>query len=122
MKEKTMIGSIVAGGMVLCGCSLADQQTGNTPAAPDYSTDSAWLAKADSLDKPVDVFYVYPTIYAGLDPKKGNVLHRYYSKMTHTLREAFRVLKPGKAAIFVVGSSVMRGIDTQTDTCLAEIG
>jgi len=62
------------------------------------------------------------SIVAELDPKKGNVLHRYYSEMTRTLREAFRVLKPGKAAIFVVGSSVMRGIDTQTDTCLAEIG
>jgi hypothetical protein len=73
MKEKTVIGSIVAGGMVCCGCAFADQQTGNTPPAPDYSTDRAWLAKADRLDKPVDVFYVYPTIYAGLDPKNMDI-------------------------------------------------
>lgn len=56
------------------------------------------------------------------DKKKGKVLHRYYSEMTCSLREMFRVLKPGKAAIVVVGSSVMRGIDTETQTCLSEIG
>jgi len=56
------------------------------------------------------------------DEKKGRVLHRYYSEMTRTLREMFRVLKPGKAAVVVVGSSVMRGRDTETQTCLADIG
>ncbi len=56
------------------------------------------------------------------DKKKGCVLHRYYSEMTRVLGEMFRVLKPGKAAIVVVGNSVMRGIDTETDACLAEIG
>ncbi len=59
---------------------------------------------------------------ARLDAKKGQVLHRYYSEITRVLREVFRVLKPGKSAIFVVGSSVMRGRDTETHHCLAEIG
>ena len=59
---------------------------------------------------------------ASLDHKKGVVLHRYYSEMTRTLREMFRVLKPGKAAIIVVGSSMMRDKDTETSECLAEIG
>jgi len=62
------------------------------------------------------------TDITNLDEKKGRVLHRYYSEMTRTLREMFRVLKPGKAAIIVVGSSVMRGRDTETQTCLADIG
>lgn len=57
-----------------------------------------------------------------LDRKKGRVLHRYYSEMTRTLHEMYRVLKPGKAALVVVGSSVMRGRDTETHQCLAEIG
>jgi len=57
-----------------------------------------------------------------LDRKKGRVLHRYYSEMTRALREMFRVLKPGKIAIVVVGTSVMRGRNTETATCLAEIG
>ena len=59
---------------------------------------------------------------AQVDQKKAKVLHRYYSEMTRCLREMMRVLKPGKAAIVVVGSSTMRGMDTRTDICLGEIG
>jgi hypothetical protein len=62
------------------------------------------------------------TKVASLDPKKGLVLSRYYSEMSRALGEMFRVLKPGKAAIVVVGSSNMRGVDTLTHICLAEIG
>ncbi len=54
--------------------------------------------------------------------KKGLVLHRYYSEMTRTLQEMFRVLKPGKAAIVVVGTSILKGYDTETQNCLADIG
>jgi DNA modification methylase len=57
-----------------------------------------------------------------LDEKKGAVLHRYYSEMTRVLREMWRVLRPGRAAILVVGNSVMRGLDTETHLCLADIG
>jgi len=56
------------------------------------------------------------------DLKKGQVLHRYYSEMTRVLREMFRVLKPGKSAIVVVGSSTLKGKDTETGECLADIG
>jgi hypothetical protein len=58
----------------------------------------------------------------GQDSKKALVLRRYYSEMTDTLAEMLRVLRPGKAAILVVGTSRMRGIDIRVDTCLAEIG
>jgi DNA modification methylase len=57
-----------------------------------------------------------------LDPQKGQVLRRYYSEMTQVLREMHRVLKQGKAAILVVGNSEMRGRDTETQNCLADIG
>ncbi|RMG55832.1 MAG: site-specific DNA-methyltransferase [Acidobacteria bacterium] len=56
------------------------------------------------------------------DQKKGRALHRYYSEMTRILREMHRVLRPGKIAIVIIGSSVMRGRDTETPMCLAEIG
>ena len=59
---------------------------------------------------------------ARVDPKKAKVLHRYYSEMTRCLTEMARVLKPGKAAIVVVGSSTMRGMGTRADVCLGEIG
>lgn len=55
------------------------------------------------------------------DRQKGHALHLYYSDMTRVLREMRRVLRPGKCAILVVGSSVMRGRDTETQTCLADI-
>jgi DNA modification methylase len=57
-----------------------------------------------------------------LDRQKGRVLHRYYTEMTRCLQEMYRLLKPGKAAIVVVGSSVMRHRDTETQHCLADIG
>ena len=57
-----------------------------------------------------------------LDDKRGRVLHRYYSEMQRVLKELYRVLKANKAAIVVVGNSTMRGKDTQTQNCLAEIG
>ena len=62
------------------------------------------------------------TKISNLDSKRGKVLHRYFSEMTRTLREMYRVLKKGKTAIVVVGSSIMRGEDTQTQHCLADIG
>lgn len=57
-----------------------------------------------------------------VDSKKGKSLHRYYSEMVGILGEMGRVLRPGKAAIVVVGSSTLRGMDTQTGYCLGEIG
>lgn len=56
------------------------------------------------------------------DRSKAKSLLRYYSEMTRVLEEMFRVLKLGKAAVVVVGSSSIRGVDTRTHECLAEIG
>lgn len=59
---------------------------------------------------------------AEADEKKSRVVRRYYSEMTRVLSEIYRVLKPGKAAIVIVGSSIIRGIDTETQNCLTDIG
>ena len=59
---------------------------------------------------------------ARIDVKKATVLRRYYSEMSRTLKEMARVLKPGKAAVVVVGISTMRGISTKNDVCVGEIG
>ncbi|NLI97981.1 hypothetical protein GX441_04895 [bacterium] len=55
------------------------------------------------------------------DAKKAKILHKYYSDMEETLEETYRVLKPGRVAIIVIGSSTMRGLDVKTHECLAEI-
>ena len=60
--------------------------------------------------------------FSQFDRKKMFVLHRYYSEMARVLKEMYRVLKPGKAAIVVVGSSIIRGVDIETQNCLAHIG
>lgn len=56
-----------------------------------------------------------------VDVRKGKVLERYYQDMTQVMRESYRVLQPGRCAVFVVASSRLRGIDTQSDLCLGEI-
>lgn len=56
------------------------------------------------------------------DRKKAEVLFRYFRDMEGALREMARVLRPHKAAVVVVGSSTMRGIDVLTHEALAEIG
>lgn len=61
-------------------------------------------------------------LVAAKDAKKGLVLRRYYSEMSRVLGEMHRVLKPGKAAIVVVGNSIIRDVDTETHHCLASIG
>ena len=55
------------------------------------------------------------------DARKGRVLHRYYSELSRAIREMFRVLCPDRAAVVVVGSSVMRGQHTDASSCVAEI-
>jgi hypothetical protein len=54
--------------------------------------------------------------------KRGEALRRYYSEMTRVLAESHRVLKEDRAAVFVVGSAIMGGIDSAAQTCLSEIG
>lgn len=79
------------------------------------------ISDVDFVSMPAYTDHIIHEITA-VDEKKGDVLCRYYSEMTRTLQEMYRVLKPGKAAVLVVGSSVMRGKDTETAVCLAEIG
>lgn len=59
---------------------------------------------------------------ANADRKKALSIRRYYSEMTRILREMYRVLKPGKCAVLVVGSSTVRDVDTEVHKCLEEIG
>lgn len=56
-----------------------------------------------------------------LDARKGQVIRRYYSEMTRTFREMYRVLKGGRAAIIVVGTSVVRNKDIEVGECLTDI-
>ena len=58
----------------------------------------------------------------GKDIRKANVYRRYLAEMSKCFSEMLRVLKPGRAVIIVVGSSFMRGLDTETALCLGAVG
>ena len=59
---------------------------------------------------------------AEVDAKKAVALRRYFSEMSAVIAEMQRVLKKGKAAVIVVGTSHLRGIDVETQKGLAAIG
>jgi DNA modification methylase len=56
------------------------------------------------------------------DSRKGLSISKYYFESAQILNELFRVLKPGKTLIYVVGSSIVRGIDIDIGSCLQELG
>lgn len=76
--------------------------------------------KEKLIEMPVNTQKIIDAI-AEQDKKKSQVLHRYYSEMSRVMTEMYRVLCPGGSAIVVVGSSIMRGVDTETGKCLGEI-
>ena len=43
------------------------------PKPPDYANKYNWAALPEKIDKPVDVFYVHPTIYSGKSPKNMDI-------------------------------------------------
>ncbi len=56
-----------------------------------------------------------------LEKGRAAVVAHYFNEMTLSLLEILRVLVPGRAAVLVVGSSVIKGIDIKVPTVLAEI-
>ena len=61
-------------------------------------------------------------ILAETDSRKALVLRRYFSEMSSVIAEMRRVLKKSRAAVVVVGTSNLRGIDVETHKGLAAIG
>lgn len=55
------------------------------------------------------------------DKNRSQVIARYFVDMHRSIQEMFRVLRPGRACIIVVGSSTVRGVNILTQYALAEI-
>ena len=62
------------------------------------------------------------TKLAERDTKKAAALRRYFGEMAAVIGEMRRVLKKGKPAVIVVGSSNLRGLDVETHKGLAALG
>ena len=56
------------------------------------------------------------------DQRRAEFISRYFQEMTDTLSEMHRVLRSGRAAVVVVGSSTVRNVVVPTALILAEIG
>ena len=56
------------------------------------------------------------------DSRKAATLRRYFGEMADVIAEMRRVLKPDGAAVVVVGTSNLRGIDVETHKGLAAVG
>ena len=55
------------------------------------------------------------------DVNKAAILRKYFNEIRSVFTEMYRILRYDSVAIIVVGTSVMRGLDIQTHTCLADI-
>jgi len=71
--------ALLLGCLVLPCCGTLD---GSAPApgqgttVPDYAKKESWARRPDEIAQPVDVFYVYPTIYSEEDPLNMDIMNR----------------------------------------------
>lgn len=56
-----------------------------------------------------------------LDHSKARILRKYYTDMSAAIGHIYRVLRPHRTMIVVVGTSTLRGIDVETHLCLTDI-
>ena len=78
------------------------------------------LINANYCDLP-DLSAQIVTQLKNKNEKKGKALHKYYSEMLMVFKELYRVLKYDSGCVFVVASSNLNGINTQTHKCIAEL-
>jgi DNA modification methylase len=78
------------------------------------------VASAETVALPSEVEDTIAKL-AEPDQRKSAVLRKYFHEMKDVLQEIHRVLRPDSAAIIVVGTSVMRGINVETHAHLARI-
>jgi len=62
------------------------------------------------------------SVLSCIDAARGKAVERYFIEIQHSLREMFRVLRRGKAAVVVIGNSVFRGVSIETASSVARIG
>lgn len=69
------MGSVaaVSTGMMALGCGGNDAPVLPNILATDYSLAAHWLAKPSVISQPVDVFYLYPTVWAKVKPTDPNI-------------------------------------------------
>ena len=95
---------------------------------PELSRLRAQYIGAERLrSRPTDAGALPPSVQsvvdrlADQDAAKSRILHRYFCDLAAAIGEMARALRPGAAAVIVVGPSTMRGVLIPTHDCLAAI-
>lgn len=77
MKTHVILFTLALIALMCWGCGIIPQATvdlrGKTPQAPDYQKASSWVFQPPTPDKPINVFYVYPTIYFEESPANMDI-------------------------------------------------
>lgn len=66
MKYKNYVYYLIGGLCAMAACKTIAEE-------PNYAEDHSWVGKPAVISKPVDVFYVYPTIYVGENPPNMDI-------------------------------------------------
>lgn len=85
--------------LLVLSLSLCILGCGSQISAPDYTASSSWAHQPDNLDKPVDVFYVYPTIYAETSPLNMDFTRK-------DLQKRIANLLTSQAAVFTLSANL----------------
>ncbi|MCF7791835.1 MAG: DUF3089 domain-containing protein [Victivallales bacterium] len=61
MKDRYFFYCLLGGLLIMAGCMTVSTK-------PDYAKENSWVSRPENITRPVDVFYVYPTIYTAEHP------------------------------------------------------
>ena len=77
MRKHVILLALALIALMCWGCGTIAQATTDPaekiPQAPDYQNASSWVIQAPAPDKPIDVFYVYPTVYSEDSPANMDI-------------------------------------------------
>lgn len=98
---------------------LGAEISATTARRRSYIGAEAALSTAEEL--PSEAARSVVRLVAGRDAGRARVIQRYFVDMRQALAEMQRVLRPGRAAVVVVGASSVRGVSVPTPFALAEL-
>ncbi len=91
IKKQVLFSTLVMLMLMYWGCVItagAATIPEEHPPSPDYDKASSWVFQAPVADKPVDVFYIYPTIYGDASPANMDINNAALRKTAEHLMDA----------------------------------
>ena len=92
--KRLLLAALLVMSILLPGCAV--RQSENEEVPTDYAAEANWLAMPATPDKPVDVFYLYPTAWHKEDEDEPNIC----AVDNATLRETAPEMLRQQASVF----------------------